>query len=55
MKYDGLCGEIVTEILQQLVLLTLYMQWTQLVSDYHLQKIFLKATFLMRSAEVLFS
>ena len=51
MKYDGLCGEIVTEILQQAVLLKSHIMRVQLVSGATSGKICLKPTFLMRSAK----
>ena len=45
MKYDGLCGEIVTEILQQAVLLKSHIMRSQLLSDCHLWKNLIKADF----------
>ena len=45
MKYDGLCGEIVTEILQQAVLLKSHIMRIELVSDSHLRKNLIKADF----------
>ena len=51
MKYDDLCGEIVTEILQQAALFKSHIIGIQLVCDCRLWKICLKPTFLIRSAK----
>ncbi len=45
MKYDSSCGEIVTEILQQAVLLKSHIMRIQLVSYSHLRKNLIKADF----------